>query len=69
MDIIGTSVFMVAEQVMGTTETGLMIMQKVGAIYSLYYYIENNNNKLKLIDVKGINTDTVNILLINLILH
>ena len=69
MDIIGTSVFMVAEQVMGTTETGLMIMQKVGAIYSLYYYIENNNNNLKLIDVKGINTDTVNILLINLILH
>jgi hypothetical protein len=69
MDIIGTSVFMVAEQVMGTTETGLMIMQKVGEIYSLYYYIENNNNNLKLIDVKGINTDTVNILLINLILH
>jgi hypothetical protein len=68
MDIFETSLFMVAEQVTGTTETGLLIMQKVGPIYSLYNYIENNNNDLKLIDLKGISTETVYILLINLIL-
>jgi hypothetical protein len=68
MDIIGNSVFMVADQVTGSTETGLMIMQKVGASYSHYNYIENNNNNLKLIDAKGISTQTVYILLINLIL-
>jgi hypothetical protein len=59
---------MVAEQVAGSTETGLMIMQKVGASFSYYNYIENNNNNLKLIDIKGISTQTVYILLINLIL-
>ena len=59
---------MVAEQVTGSTETGLIIMQKVGLSYSHYNYIENNNNDLKLIDVKGISTQTVYILLINLIL-
>ena len=59
---------MVAEQVIGSTETGLLIVQKVGPIYSLYNYIENNNNDLKLIDVKGISTETIYILLINLIL-
>jgi hypothetical protein len=68
MDIFYTSVFMVAEQVIGSTETGLLIVQKVGLIYCLYNYIENNNNDLKLIDVKGISTETVYILLINLIL-
>ena len=68
MDIIGNSVFMVAEQVTGFTETGLMIIQKVGNSYSHYNYIENNNNNLKLIDLKGISTQTVYILLINLIL-
>jgi hypothetical protein len=45
-----------------------MIMQKVGATFSNYNYIENNNNNLKLIDLKGISTETVYILLINLIL-
>ena len=59
---------MVAEQVIGSTETGLMIIQKVGASYSYYNYIENNNNNLKLIDAKGLTTETVYILLINLIL-
>jgi hypothetical protein len=59
---------MVAEQVTGTTETGLMIMQKVGPSISHYNYIENNKNNLKLIDVKGISTETVYILLINIIL-
>jgi hypothetical protein len=54
---------------MGSTESGLMIMQKVGASFSHYNYIENNNNNLKLIDAKGISTQTVYILLINLILH
>ena len=44
-------------------------MQKVVAGYSLYNYIENNNNDLKLIDIKGITTDNIYILLINLILH
>jgi hypothetical protein len=68
MDIIGNSVFMVAEQVTGLTETGLMIIQKVGNSYSHYNYIENNNNNIKLIDLKGISTQTVYILLINLIL-
>ena len=68
MDIFGPSVFMVAEQVIGSTETGLMIIQKVGNSYSHYNYIENNNNDLKLIDAKGISTQTVYILLINLIL-
>ena len=43
-------------------------MQKVGASYSYYNYIENNNNNLKLIDAKGISTQTVYILLINIIL-
>ena len=43
-------------------------MQKVGASFSHYNYIENNKNDLKLIDVKGISTETVYILLINLIL-
>ena len=59
---------MVAEQVTGQAETGLMIMQKLGPSYSHYNYIENNNNNLKLIDAKGISTQTVYILLINLIL-
>jgi hypothetical protein len=59
---------MVAEQVSGSTETGLMIMQKVGSTYSHYNYIENNKNNLKLIDAKGISTQTVYILLINIIL-
>ena len=59
---------MVAEQVIGSAETGLMIIQKVGASYSYYNYIENNNNNLKLIDAKGLTTETVYILLINLIL-
>jgi len=45
-----------------------MIMQKVGASLSHYNYIENNNNNLKLIDAKGISSQTVYILLINLIL-
>jgi hypothetical protein len=53
---------------MGSTESGLMIMQKVGASFSHYNYIENNNNNLKLIDAKAISTQTVYILLINLIL-
>jgi hypothetical protein len=53
---------------MGSTESGLMIMQKVGASFSHYNYIENNNNNLKLIDAKGISSQTVYILLINLIL-
>ena len=59
---------MVAEQVTGSTETGLMIMRKVGVSYMHYNYIENNNNNLKLIDAKGISSQTVYILLINLIL-
>ena len=50
------------------TDTGLMIMQKVGASLSHYNYIENNNNNLKLIDAKGISSQTVYILMINLIL-
>jgi hypothetical protein len=68
MDIFGTTVFMVAEQVIGSSETGLMIIQKVGTSNSNYNYIENNNNDLKLIDAKGITTQTVFILLINLVL-
>jgi hypothetical protein len=71
LDIVGMSVFMVAEQVTGitgSTETGLIIVQKVGSSFSRYNYIENNNNNLKLIDVKSISTETVYILLINLIL-
>jgi hypothetical protein len=59
---------MVAEQVALYSETGLLIMQKVAASYSLYNYIENNNNDLKLIDAIAINTQTVYILVINLIL-
>jgi hypothetical protein len=59
---------MVAEQVTGSSETGLMIVQYLGTSYYLYNYIENNNNNLKLIDIKGISTQTVYILLINLIL-
>jgi len=59
---------MVAEQVTGSSETGLMIVQYLGTSYHLYNYIENNNNKLKLIDIKGISTQTIYILLINLIL-
>ena len=59
---------MVAEQVTGSTETGLMIVQYLGTSYHLYNYIENNNNNLKLIDIKGISTQTIYILLINLIL-
>jgi hypothetical protein len=59
---------MVAEQFIGSIETGLMIMQKVGASYSHFNYIENNNNDLKLIDAKAISEQTVYILLINLIL-
>jgi hypothetical protein len=62
---------MVAEQVTGltgSTETGLMIMQKDGISFSHYNYIENNNNDLKLIDAKGISLQTVYILLINRIL-
>jgi hypothetical protein len=50
------------------SDTGLMIIQKVGASLSHYNYIENNNNNLKLIDAKGISPQTVYILLINLIL-
>ena len=68
MDVIGTSVFMVAGQVIGSTETGIMIMQKAGASFSHYNYIENNKNNLKLINAKGISTQTVYILLINLVL-
>jgi hypothetical protein len=45
-----------------------MIMHKLGPSYSHYNYIENNNNYLKLIDIKGIDTQTVYILLINSIL-
>ena len=59
---------MVAEQVIGSSETGLMIVQYLGTSYYLYNYIENNNNNLKLIDIKGISTETVYILLINLVL-
>ena len=59
---------MVAEQVTGSTETGLMIIQKGGTSYMYYNYIENNNNNLKLIDAKGISSQTVYILLINLVL-
>jgi hypothetical protein len=59
---------MVAEQVTGSTETGLMIIQKGGASYMYYNYIENNNNNLKLIDTKSISSQTVYILLINLVL-
>jgi hypothetical protein len=45
-----------------------MIIHKAGSSsYSHYNYIENNND-LKLIDIKGISTRTVYILLINLIL-
>ena len=50
------------------TDTGLMIMQKLGASFSHYNYIENNNNELKLIDAKGISSQIVYILLINSIL-
>jgi uncharacterized protein YqfA (UPF0365 family) len=46
-----------------------MIIHKLGASYSHYNYIENNNNYLKLIDIKGIDTQTVYILLINTILY
>jgi hypothetical protein len=67
LDIFQTSIFMVAEQVTGSTETGLMIMLKVGT-FSYFNYIENNKNNLKLIDIKGISTQTVYILLINIIL-
>ena len=59
---------MAAEQVVGSSETGLMIVQKLGTSYYLYNYIENNNNNLKLIDIKGISTQTVYILMINLVL-
>jgi hypothetical protein len=45
-----------------------MIILKVGASYSHFNYIENNNNNLKLIDAKGISTQCLYILLINLIL-
>ena len=44
-------------------------MQKAGASFSHYNYMENNKNNLKLINSKGINSQTVYILLINLILH
>jgi hypothetical protein len=40
----------------------------VGTSYGHYNYIENNNNNLKLIDIKGITTQTVYILLINFVL-
>jgi hypothetical protein len=40
----------------------------VPASFSIYNYIENNNNGLKLIDAKAITAQTVYILLINLIL-
>ena len=46
-----------------------MIVQKVGSSYSHYNHIENNNNNLKLIDIKGISTQTVCILQINLVLQ
>jgi hypothetical protein len=50
------------------TDTGLMIMQKVGASFSHYNYIENNKNDLKLIDAIGISSQIVYILVINRIL-
>ena len=55
VDLAGTSVFMVAEQIgPPATESGLMILRKVGATKEFYNYIENNNNLLKLIDMKAI---------------
>jgi hypothetical protein len=45
-----------------------MIMQKVGASFSHYNYIENNKNDLKLIDAIGISSQIVYILVINRIL-
>jgi hypothetical protein len=59
---------MVAEQVTGSKETGLMIMHKLEPNINHYNYIENNNNELKLIDAKGISSQTVYILMINHVL-
>ena len=45
----------------------MILRESVGSI-ELYNYIENNKNNLKLIDMKGIDSSTVSILLINTVL-
>lgn len=60
---------MVGEQKIGTSESGLMILrQTLGPTSEFYNYIENNNNDLKLIDLKGIDSQTASILLFNTVL-